>query len=362
MERPFPAWAGPAERLRFLLRHAIRAPSRHNSQPWLFDVEGPELRVHVDPRRTLKIADPHGREAAIACGAAVENLRIAAAHHGHDVEVETHDPGQGGPIAVVLLGGRRPPTEAEEELFRAIPIRRTSSVLNSRSVEPEEMARLAAEVGGDGMFRRVPRWLARPVAELVAEGDALQWSSARFRAELATWTRGRDRIPLDGLAPERAERRSAPAGLLRRLLWRAGGRRGGEVDRRCDERTRSLLLLSTRDDGPREWFAAGRAMQRLLLRAAASGLAVAFMSQPIEVPDLRRRLRREVGDPGLPQLLLRVGYGPKPRATPRRPVDLVLRSFSGELEVEIGVDLTDEPAARARAPRAAPPRACGARA
>jgi hypothetical protein len=74
---------------------------------------------------------------------------------------------------------------------------------------------------------------------------------------------------------------------------------------------------------------------------------VSFLSQPIEVPDARQRLRRELGEPGLPQLLLRVGYGPRPRATPRRPVDLVLRSFTSEISVEVGIDVT-EPAPLAR--------------
>jgi hypothetical protein len=344
-EPAFPAWAGSAERLRHLLRYAVRAPSRHNAQPWLFEVEGHELRVYVDPRRALKVVDPRGREAAIACGAAVENLRIAAAHFGHDAEVEPLDAGQDGALAVVRLSGRRRSTPAEEELFEAIPLRRTALALDSRSVAPEEMAKLAAEVNGDGLFRRIPRWLARPVAELVAEADGRQWASARFRAELALWTRRTRRIFADGLAPDRA--RTSPGGLLRRLLRRVGRARGAEVDRRFDERTRSLLVLSTRGDEPRDWVAAGRAMQRLLLRATASGLSVAFLSQPIELPDVRRRLRRELGDPGLPQLLLRVGYAPTPRPTRRRPVDLVLRSFATELSVEVGIDLTEQaPAAR----------------
>ncbi len=341
----FPAWAGPAERLRFLLRYAIRAPSRHNAQPWLVEIEGHELRVLVARRRILKAADPHGREAVIACGAAVENLRIAAAHHGHEAEVQPRLPGPDGLVAVVRLLERRRPTQAEEELFGAIPQRRTSPALHSRSVPTEQLARLAAEVSGDGLFRGVPRWLARPVTELVAEADAIQWSSARFRSELALWThRGRRRRDLDGLAPDGRRAGSRPAGLLRRLLHlRGAGRR--ELDARCDARTRSMLVLSTREDDPREWLAAGRAMQRLLLRATAEGLAVSFMSQPIEVPDVRRRRRRELGDPGLPQLLLRVGYAPRPRPTPRRPVELVLWSFATEISVEVGIDLAEPPPA-----------------
>ncbi len=331
---PFPVWAGPAERLRHLLAYAIQAPSRHNAQPWLFEVEGDELRVFVDPRRTLRAADPQGREAVIACGAAVENLRVAAAHHGHEVGVEPREPGRGGPVAVARLLGRRPPTAAEETLFAAIPARRSAAVIHPHPVPAEELAALAEEADGEASLRRVPRWLARPVAELVAEADAVQWSSGRYRAELAAWAQ-RARRAVDGLAPDRPQGPSAPAGLLRRLLRRAGRR--DDLDRRADERTRTLLLLSTRGDGPRDWLAAGRAMQRLLLRAAAGGLAAALLASPTEVPDVRRRLRRELGEPGHPQVLVRVGYGPRLRPTPRRPVELVLRSFSTEIAVEVEI-------------------------
>lgn len=328
-KQAFPAWGGPAERLRYLLRYATRAPSRHNAQPWLFEIEGPELRVYVDPRRTLKAADPHGREAALSCGAAVENVCLAAAWFGHRAEVETRDPGRDDPVAVVRLDGRRHPTPAETALFHAIPHRRTALSFHEYPVEPEDMAALSGAADGDAMLRRIPRWLARQVAELVAEADAVQWASARFRTELALWTR-RHHSRLEGLSPGSRQGAARPARMLRRLLRRAEAGWGAEVDRRCDHRTRTMLLLSTRDDGPQEWLAAGRAMQRLLLRATARGLAVAFMSQPIEVSEVRRRLRRDLGEPGHPQLLLRVGYGPPVRPTPRRPVELVLRAFSSD--------------------------------
>ncbi len=37
-----------------------------------------------------------------------------------------------------------------------------------------------------------------------------------------------------------------------------------------------------------------------------------------EVPELRLRLRDTIGASGLPQLLLRMSYGPEVRPTPRR--------------------------------------------
>ncbi len=334
----FPAWGGAAERLRHLLRYAVAAPSPHDSQPWIFEIAGPELRVFVDPRRTLRTADPEGREAVLACGAAIENLRIAAAHHGHDVEVEACAHRPGGPLAIVRFAGRRPPTGAEEALHAAIGRQRLAAAIRSLPVPPDRLLGLAEEVQGDGLVRRVPRWLARPVAELVAEADAQQWSSARFRAERAAWSRGR----IHGRPGAGSERPGfSPAALLRRLLQLGGGRRA-ELDRRCDERTRTLILLSTREDGPADWLAAGRALQRVALRAEVEGLAVAPMNQPVEVAGTRRRLRRELGDPGWPQALLRVGYrdGAALAPAPRRPIDLVLRSFDAGLEVEV-----EEPAA-----------------
>jgi hypothetical protein len=79
-------------------------------------------------------------------------------------------------------------------------------------------------------------------------------------------------------------------------------------------------------------------MQRLLLRATASGFVASFLSQPLEVPEVRERFRRNVGEAGHPQVLLRVGYGPEPRPAPRRPVDLVLRSFSSGITVDVAAD------------------------
>src|SRR5512134_2492700 len=87
-ERGFPVRAGAAERLRFLLQWAVLAPSRHNTQPWAFEIEGDELRVYSDASRSLPVADPDGRQLVMSCGAVIVNLRLAAAHFGFATSVE----------------------------------------------------------------------------------------------------------------------------------------------------------------------------------------------------------------------------------------------------------------------------------
>lgn len=331
VERTFPVWGGPAERLVFLLRWAVLAPSRHNTQPWIFDVDGDELRVHADPARALPGADPDGRQLAMSCGAAVANLTLAAAHFGHATSVEVvSGPRRDGLVARVRLEERRASTPDREELFQAIPRRRTNRLpLEGREPPEGLVAVLAREARGEGAWLRpVEAHERAAVAELIAEGDRVQWASPRFRSELARWIRPNGRHGGDGL-PGYAMGLGDAAALVHPLLVRLGnrGRDEAERDRRRAVSCRALLVLSARRDGQAEWFAAGEALQRVLLRAAANGLYASYFAQPVESADLRRRLCDVLVDPGAPQLLFRLGYGLEVRPVPRRSVEEVLRRF-----------------------------------
>lgn len=329
-ERDFPVWAGPSERLRFLLQWAVLAPSRHNTQPWIFDIEGDEVRVHADLSRALPAADPDGRQLVMSCGAAMTNLRLAAAHFGHATSAEIVDGvHRDGLLARVRLEERCPSTPELEEMFQAIPRRRTNRLpLDGREPPEGLVTALLREARSEGAsLRPVEEAERRAVAELVAEGDRLQWSSPRFRAELAHWTRPNGTSRRDGM-PGYALGMSDAAAMLHPLLVRFGNpaREQAERDHRRATSCKALLVLSTRGDGAAEWLAAGEALQRVLLRAAANGLYASYFAQPIESPDLRGRLREALAEQGAPQVMFRLGYGLEPRAVPRRQVDDVLRA------------------------------------
>lgn len=321
---------GPAARICELLRHAVLAPSRHNTQPWLFEVEGDELRVYPDASRALPAADPDGRQLVMSCGAAIVNFRIAAAHHGYATSVEVPPVHRrDGLLARVRLEERAPTSEPVEELFAAIPRRRTNrSSLDDRAPPEGLVTALLREARSEGAsLRPVEPHQRRAVAELVAEGDRRQWADARFRAELARWTRASGARRADGM-PARALGLSDAAAHVLPLLARLASPAASEADR--DRRralgTPALLVLSTRGDGEREWLSAGEALQRVLLRAAARGLCASYFAQPIETPALRAALADLLGEPGKPQVMLRIGYGREAPPLPRRPVSDVLRS------------------------------------
>src|SRR5687767_3698769 len=74
--------------LRDAVRSAVRAPSSHNTQPWLFRLRGDDvLELYADRSRALPVVDPRDRELTISCGAALFHVRAALRAAGHAGEV-----------------------------------------------------------------------------------------------------------------------------------------------------------------------------------------------------------------------------------------------------------------------------------
>jgi hypothetical protein len=328
-DRDFPAEGSGADRLGFAVRFAILAPSSHNTQPWLFRIDGDTMSVRADRRRALPVVDPDGRELVISCGASLPNLQVALGHFGQEAEAEhVPDPDDRDLLARLSLGGAREPTPSEEALFAAIPKRHTNRKRFRDQAVPNELVRAFQAAAACELAWFAPlldEERRRAAADLVAEGDRVQFRDKRFRRELAAWS-----------VPNRAPRRDGIPGyalgfgdfasLAGPLVVRAlnVGRSRAARDRELAASSPLLGVIGTERDAPADWLAAGRVLERVLLQARSRGVWAAFLNQPIEVPDLRLRVRELAGVAGFPQLLLRMGYGPEPRPTPRRPVSEVL--------------------------------------
>jgi nitroreductase len=328
-EQDFPQSGRAEEKLRFMLNYAVLAPSGHNTQPWLFKVRDDTVELCADRSRALPVVDPEDRALTISCGAALLHLRLAARHFGYADEVNVFpNPEDADLLAEVRLGDPYEATAEEHQLFEAINMRRTNrSPFQDREIPDEVLRALEAAASGEGAWLRTITDLAtkNAVADLVAEGDRTQWSDRRFRRELAAWvhpnrTKSRDGMP--GYAFGFGDLMSLAGPLVMRTFDMGGGR--AAQDRELAEGSPVLAVLGTETDTPVEWLSAGQALGRVLLRARAEGIDASYLNQPIEVPELRPRLRDTIGASGLPQLLFRMGYGPEVKPTPRRSADEVL--------------------------------------
>lgn len=340
--RPDPAliaWEVPTQRpaesltrsacLRGAVRWAILAPSRHNTQPWRFVLHDEMLDLRADRSRGLPVADPMGRELAIACGAALLNTRLALRHLGQEPSLQLlPDDGDPDLLARVTIGGPCSDPGADTALFVAISHRRTNRAeFEPRDVPDDLLGRLVEEAAAEGAWlhllsRQSERW---ELAALVDEGDRIQYADTAFRHEVASWLRGNHESAPDGIRGYGFGMSEAHARASRFAVRMFNlGRSRGAHDRIRVEEAPMAAVLGTDDDAPSAWLHAGMALQRVLLRARSESVWAAFHSQPIEVPALRVRLARIVERLGHPQVVLRLGYGPVPLPEPRRPAEEVL--------------------------------------
>lgn len=308
-----------------LVEAATQAPSSHNTQPWRFTADGSALELHADRTRALPVNDPRDRELTISCGAALLNLRVAAAHTGLAAEVKALPDGQQADVLARIELAQPATFDTDKDLGRlydAIPQRRTHrGAFTGERVPSDVVERLVSAAAAEsGDLQVISEEAREAVAALVEEGDRRQFADPRWRRELAGWmhsTRSHDGlvVPL-------------PALHVTRLVVSTMnlGRRTGAKDAALVRQTPLLVALATSGDTPADWLAAGQALQRMLLTAAAEDLSAGYVNQPCQIGgELRQRLADELGGERSPQAVLRMGKVARPAgATARRPAADVL--------------------------------------
>ena len=324
--------------IRDALAAASRAPSVLNTQPWRFVEETDDkgdvvaLTVRADRSRHLPVSDASGRELTVSCGAVIEFLRLALLAGGAECFLDLlPQPSDPDLFARLRLGGPHEPDKDEVLLAGAIPSRYTErGAFDDRPVAQATRDALQHIVAGCGAWVSFVDTATDELnlAALLARADDLERMNPEYEMELAKWVHpdddSSDGVPLSALA-EDVEGRGSSYRLrdFAATNEHFATRYGPEPP--PAERPLVAVIGTESDDTP-AWLEAGRALARLLLRAAADGITASPMTQVIEVTSTRARLADSLSFTGHPQVVVRMGYGHGAPKTPRRPVSETLGS------------------------------------
>jgi len=319
-----------ADRARYLIATAARAPSVHNTQPWRFRVSETAIDLYCDPRRRLR-ADPMGREMLVSCGAALFGLRLAVRSLGYQPVVELlPEQGRPRPLARVRLGEARPMTAAEREMVKALPHRHTHRGGFGPGPLP---AGLLAGLQHDALAEGatlviVPPGLAyERLSDIASAVSRRLGRDALARADARQWTRNaaspaRDGIPAHAFPATSRTARPGPHGRLPERDFDLG-RGFGLVDPDGPAPAVTAVLLSSGDKRA-DWLRAGQGLHRLLLHAASRWVFASLHTDVLEIPAVRALIRNRLALPGVPQMLLQLGVADTTHPTGRRaPEELI---------------------------------------
>ena len=317
---------------------ATRAPSIHNTQPWRFVLAADVLELWADRRRQLEIADLDGRALLVSCGGALHLVCLGFAAQGWRTMTERlPDPAEPDLLARVRFVGRRTANLRVQEMAAAAARRHTERrPFSPDPASPELLSSLCATVHDPGVYvhsvRRPDERLDLAVA--VSWADGLEAGDAAFQAELARWVRPDARVADDGVPSTSGPH--VPVGRPRHTevpvrdfeVGAPGGQElaGGVEEQDVDEQPAYLVLFS-RDDDTATRLRSGEAYARLSVEAERLGLASSPITQALDLPGVRSRLRKLMSWPDHPQMILRVGWPPAGDSAPptgRRPIAAVL--------------------------------------
>ena len=327
----FPRNGTEREKLAFLIRFALLAPSGHNTQPWRFSISGSSVSLHVDVERSLEGSDPKRHQLFLAFGCAIQNLCVAGRHYGLK-ELVSYFPDPHDPDHIASISFREDRSvipSAADDLITAILTRHTNRSKYSKKPIPKPFENFMVSLSKKDLSVTAitdPATLRR-VADITNGAQVEIMDSRKFREELSGYIRSsftRATTGMPGFVLEIPAPVSVFASaLIKRVnLSRASMKKDEEL---LKQHTPAVVVIASRRDDAESWIDAGRLFEEIWLRATHEGLTCSPLAAAIQSTRHSAELRTAIGTSFVPNVLFRIGYADtRMRHTPRMSLVHVL--------------------------------------
>ncbi|MBL0714252.1 MAG: ThiF family adenylyltransferase [Desulfosarcina sp.] len=270
----------------YIIQAAVRAPSGDNCQPWRFRVRKNRMALYLRPEIDRSIFNVDQYASLIACGAAVENMRLAASRFGFEGRVKPF-PQPEEPLRVADIHFKAGAGD-EDPLQAFIPERHTNrTVYDGRAIKPEVLSALTAETkefAGVELTLIQDREIRRQIARLAWRADRIRLENRHLHAHFMNMVRfrasealsRRDGLPLANLEAGKGGdlflRLTRPWPAMNVCNRLGASRLIARISYNGVMQASALGLVRCRDHVPQDFFEGGRALQRIWLAATRAGL------------------------------------------------------------------------------------------
>lgn len=311
----FDALESEEQRLRFLMRYAMRASASHAGEPWTFQISQNHITLTPDLEHAIEVGDSEHRQVHIGMGAALENLLVAAAYFGYTTDVsyrlgniagteecvvvfsehdETKTRGDTRLIAAILQ-----PHENRDPYDHTLPAQAYLEKIRALSSESVQVDLVMDEIKKERIADIVVRAGIAALAQPAMQADIGQF----FKNTVSGAPLGMPALGMRFPAP------LSPLLPLAITFVNINKLREKQDRALLSKHTSLMLVVSTPHDTPEYWVRAGVCFERIALETVADHMRVHQLSAAIQIDDYCQELQQVIGLKGArPQLLCRIGY------------------------------------------------------
>lgn len=308
-------------KVKFLLRYAILAPSGHNTQPWKFRFENNILLIMPDFSRNRPAVDPDNRELFISLGCAVKNFEIAADYFGVMYEKKY----LGENIEFSFVDGQR--ESKNETLFESILKRSTNRGDYEMKRLPSEVLDKVRDLKATVVTDEETK---QKIAEIAYASNKVWYKSKQLVEELDYWLSddiesGNDGVPTGMLNLYKI------AVDLKQFLSKDSLEAENKAlrEKKLAMDAPAIIVVSSKLEDIESWIKAGEKYEQISLSLASKGISNGFFNTIIELNTQRKKLENVLGGNTKPQLIMRAGYAKEEAPkSPRRELKYCYESTS----------------------------------
>lgn len=319
------------QKIRFLIKFAVLAPSSHNTQPWRFSVLNNQISIYLENARCLPIADNNNRQLFLSLGCSIENILIAANHFGYSTTVEYPNKfSDYNPVAIVSLNKYEKEKKGSTHLIYSILSRKTNRnrYLNKKISSDILQNIKSLESVSTKIHIINNKDEIHQLGSIAVISSIRSMDDKKFRYELSKHIKSNitsSKIGMPGftlgiptllsfLLPQ----------MIRRLNLEKIARRQNQL--LFDEYTPYIILITTDLDTKYNWLDAGRIFQRISLILTNFNISVSPWGAPIQIENFYQDVQKVLQTNMRPQMFFRVGYPiTESKFSPRIPSEELIK-------------------------------------
>ncbi|ALJ06298.1 hypothetical protein APS56_14650 [Pseudalgibacter alginicilyticus] len=315
-----------------LINYASKAPSSHNSQPWIFKVKEHSIEIHPDKNGALPIVDPDNRELYISLGCATENICLVSPYFNYNTELEIIT--TSNDYTFIKIRFKETSKNNNTTILNLINNRQsnrsiyTGKHISDTSIKTLESILTSLNINTYYFKNGTPEF--KMITDYILKGNTIQMRDSKFKAELLSWIRFNNyeiKNTQNGLTYKVMGAPQTPrfiGKMVVKSFLTPSKQNKNDIEK--INSSSHYILFTTKHNTVTEWIKLGRHLQHILLKLTELDIACAYMNPPCEIHSLSEELKNSIPiiKQEYPTLILRIGYANKVPYSPRKSINKII--------------------------------------